>query len=77
MPTSQYCQPDPPKACHHRLKAVVEGTFVLRSGGWFWLDCKTPGQPWTRCPWCDGLLISPAKASDKLWQAVMDPDDEC
>jgi hypothetical protein len=51
----------PGRACALRDRAVREGTFVYdrTRAGWFWRDCRTPGRPWTRCPWCDAPLAVP------------------
>lgn len=73
------CRPDEPRACSHRLRAVLEGTFVWR-GGWYWLDCRTPNVPWSRCPWCDGGLAPSAEVARRILHGVYgselgDPDE--
>jgi hypothetical protein len=78
IPAAPFCQPDPPKACANRLRAVIEGTFVIRATGWHWLDCRTPNQPWRRCPWCDGVLANPLRHPEQLLDRIFsDADDEC
>lgn len=79
------CAPDRPVACAHRRRAILEGTFAydFARRGWFWRDCRTPGQPWARCPWCDGQLPPPEEVERRIIDGVTsapsewEPDAEC
>lgn len=72
---SERCTPDGPRACPNRLRAVIEGVFVWRAAGWFWLDCRTPNVPWARCPWCDGGLAPSAEVARRMLHGIYDGED--
>jgi len=71
---SHTCCADAPRACQNRLRAIVEGTFVWRHTGWYWLDCRTPNVPWTLCPWCNGRLAPSAEVIRRMVQGVFSDD---
>lgn len=76
MSCGPVCRADQPIACAHRHRAVLEGTFVycFTRRGWFWRDCRTPREPWIRCPWCDAALPSPDEVERRILNGVMQGD---
>lgn len=63
----------PATACRFRLAAVLDGRFYFDhvKRGWFWADARqTKHQPWTRCPWCDGPLATPAVMRQRMERSL-------
>ena len=78
-PHAAVCKGDEPgTACAHRLAAVQSGDFAydFAKAGWYWRRSAHPFQPWTRCPWCDGPLASPAvmrQRTDAIIEDILGP----